>query len=240
MDELVNTGQSDVVCRLAYKYMEMCKVDSSSDSESETNPRWSDVSSKQGFEENWAACKKLQRLSRVNYQQCLDPYDGSSEDSSNSSNKGPKRQRHNGLRMKGRGRRSAVNLPCARREMKEVGAQEDLAEEEVTMRSSSDSELEVSFCSPCRAVTCLKVELSESGFNSRSSLNSPVVPSGTETTDTRIQLGSSQISPRSPESPSFHVAFSKRKFFPPSGDCDEGMQRKRPCISDMEVENFAL
>ncbi|XP_055027527.2 uncharacterized protein [Misgurnus anguillicaudatus] len=239
MDELVNTGQSDVVCRLAFKYM-MCKVDSSSDSESETNPRWSDVSSKQGFEENWAACKKLQRLSRVNYQQCLDPYDGSSEDSSNSSNKGPKRQRHNGLRMKGRGRRSAVNLPCARREMKEVGTQEDLAEEEVTMRSSSDSELEVSFCSPCRAVTCLKVELSESGFNSRSSLNSPVVPSGTETTDTRIQLGSSQISPRSPESPSFHVAFSKRKFFPPSGDCDEGMQRKRPCISDMEVENFAL
>lgn len=80
MEELINTVQSDVVGRLAFKYMvrfgpflfnshylidesvcdqqlktplclmcvlfcqEMCKVDS--DSESDTNPRWSDVSSK--------------------------------------------------------------------------------------------------------------------------------------------------------------------------------------------------
>lgn len=93
MEELINTVQSDVVGRLAFKYMvrfwpfftsfsfflhylidetvckhnvsslhehlkkylslmfvffcqELCKVDSSSDSESDTNPRWSDVSSK--------------------------------------------------------------------------------------------------------------------------------------------------------------------------------------------------
>lgn len=72
MEELVSS-QSDVVGRLAFKYMvrfspfpvylndlsvmsvfnaavvfcqEMCKVDSSSDSESESNPRGSDVSSK--------------------------------------------------------------------------------------------------------------------------------------------------------------------------------------------------
>lgn len=69
MEELISS-QSDVVGRLAFKYMvrvssfivslsvvsvfnasvvfcqEMCKVDSSSDSESESNPRWSDVSSK--------------------------------------------------------------------------------------------------------------------------------------------------------------------------------------------------
>lgn len=166
--------------------------------------------------------------------QCLDPYDGSSEDSSNSSNKGPKRQKHSGFRLKGRGRRSAINAPCPCREMMTQRELTDLRHHgDVQMRSSSDSEPGI--CSPCRAVTRFKVDLSDSGFNTRSSLNSPAVPSGTETS-TRIALRSSTLSPRSPDSFSFHGAFSKRKFFPLSGDADEGMQRKRPCISDMEVE----
>ncbi|XP_056623371.1 uncharacterized protein LOC130436601 isoform X1 [Triplophysa dalaica] len=233
MDELFGTNHSDVVGRLAFKYMEMCKVDSSSDSESETNPRWSDLSNK-GLE-NWAACTKLRRLSGQNYQQCLDPYDGSSEDSSNSWNKGPKRQRHSGLRVKGRGRRSAINALCPRREPTQNELTDVCHHGDVQMRSSSDTE--PSFCSPCRPVTRLKVDLSDSGFNTRSSLNSPALPSGTDTVERsseRVQLGSSAS--RSPDCSSFHAAFSKRKFFPPSGDTDEGMQRKRPCISDMEVE----
>lgn len=73
-------------------------------------------------------------------------------------------------------------------------------------------------------MTGVKADLSDSGFNTRSSLNSPAV---------RIQIAS-------PDSPAFHTAFSKRKFFPPLGDIEDGMQRKRQCISDMEVENVAL
>ncbi|XP_051578927.1 uncharacterized protein LOC127455248 isoform X2 [Myxocyprinus asiaticus] len=238
MEELINTGLSDVVGRLAFKYM-MCKVDSSLDSESETNPRWSDAC-ESSTPEKHAASQKLQRLSGQNYQQCLDPYDGSSEDS-DSSNKGAKRQRPGTLRMKGRGHRSD-------RDVRRAVTRQDLPEHhdvDIQMRSSSDSEQ--GFWSPCQAVTCVKVDLSDSGFNTRSSIISPAVPSGTETslhtTESNskwIQSGWVQASPGSPDSPAFHGAFSKRKFFPPSGDVDEGMRRKRPCISDMEVEHVAF
>ncbi|XP_051723904.1 uncharacterized protein LOC127498521 [Ctenopharyngodon idella] len=223
MEELINTGQSDVVGRLAFKYMEMCKVDSSSDSESDTNPRWSDVSSK-GCEssapENREAPKKLQK----NYQQCLDPYDGSSEDSG-SSDDGVKKQRHGGLRIKGTGRRSSVNP-----QMRRAGTRPD--DPDVQMRSSSDSEV----CNQdCWSVMCAKPDLSDSGFNSRSGLSSPAVPSAPETLLHAAGPSCSRIPSGSPDSPAVHAAFSKRKFFPPSGEVEDGMRRKRQCISDMEV-----
>ncbi|RXN05584.1 lisH domain-containing -like isoform X3 [Labeo rohita] len=241
MEELINTVQSDVVGRLAFKYMEMCKVDSSSDSESESNPRWSDVSSSKGRESGSTpeAPEKDLRFSGQNYQQCLDPYDGSSEDSGSSA-KGSKKQRHGGFRMKGTGRRLALNPSSALRETRRDVTRTDAADlrrVDVQMRSSSDSELETpnqGFWPLCKALTGVKADLSDSGFNTRSSLNSPAVPSGTDAclhAGRRIQSGS-------PDSPAFHAAFSKRKFFPPSGD--DGMQRKRQCISDMEVESVAL
>ncbi|XP_026103172.1 uncharacterized protein LOC113074536 isoform X1 [Carassius auratus] len=216
MEELINS-QSDVVGRLAFKYMEMCKVDSSSDSESESNPRWSDVSSKGCESSAPEAPQKLQRFTGHHYQQSLDPYDGSSEDSGSSA-EGSKKQRLGGLRVKGTSRRSASG---------EVRSRSDAAD--VQMRSSSDSEQETpgqSFCSSCKTLKSVKADLSDSGFNTRSSLNSPAV---TSTRDTG-----------SPDSPALQGAFSKRKFFPPPGDVDDGMQRKRQCISDMELESVAF
>ncbi|XP_018962511.1 lisH domain-containing protein C1711.05-like isoform X1 [Cyprinus carpio] len=215
MEELVSS-QSDVVGRLAFKYMEMCKVDSSSDSESESNPRGSDVSSKGCDSSAPEAPQTLQRFTGQ-HQQSLDPYDGSSEDSGSSA-EGSKKQRLGGFRAKGTGRRSAPG---------EVRARSGAAD--VQMRSSSDSEQETpdqGLCSPCKSLMCVKADLSDSGFNTRSSLNSPAVPSARDTP--------------SPDSPALHAAFSKRKFFPPPGDADDGMQRKRQCISDMEVESVAF
>lgn len=149
--------------------------------------------------------------------QSLDPYDGSSEDSGSSA-EGSKKQRLGGFRAKGTGRRSAPG---------EMRARSGAAD--VQMRSSSDSEQETpdqGLCSPCKSLMCVKADLSDSGFNTRSSLNSPAVPSARDTP--------------SPDSPALHAAFSKRKFFPPPGDADDGMQRKRQCISDMEVESVAF
>ncbi|XP_016335874.1 uncharacterized protein LOC107684175 isoform X1 [Sinocyclocheilus anshuiensis] len=201
MEELINT-QSDAVGRLAFKYMEMCKVDSSSDSESESNPRWSDVSSKGCESSTPEAPQKLQQ----NYQQCLDPYDGSSEDSGSSA-EGSRKQRPGGFRTKGTGRRLTFNPASALRD--ETPA--DLHRVDVQMRSSSDSELE----SPHQG--------SDSGFHTRSSLNSR---------DTSLGLQSA-----SPDSPALHAAFSKRKLFPAS---DDGMLSKRRCVSDVELESGAV
>ncbi|KAK2879263.1 hypothetical protein QQF64_010563 [Cirrhinus molitorella] len=241
MEELINTGQSDIVGRLAFKYMEMCKVDSSSDSESESNPRWSDVSSKGCESSTPEAPEKLLRFSGQNYQQCLDPYDGSSEDSGSSA-KGSKKQRHGWFRMKGTSRRSALNPPSAPRETRRGGTRTDAADlhrVDVQMRSSSDSELETpnqGFWPLCKT----KADLSDSGFNTRSSLNSPAAPSGPHQSLHAADPSGRRIQTGSPDSPVFHAAFSKRKFFPPSGDVDDGMQRKRQCISDMEVESVAF
>lgn len=120
--------------------------------------------------------------------QCLDPYDGSSEDSGSSA-QGSRKQRPGGFRAKGTGRRLTFN-PGRRGEPRA----------DVQMRSSSDSEQD----SPHTA------DLSDSGFRSSRSLG---------------------VRSASPDSPALHAAFSKRKLFPPS---DEGMQRKRQCVSDTE------
>lgn len=149
--------------------------------------------------------------------QCLDPYDGSSEDSG-SSDEGVKKQRHGSVRIKGTGRRSSVNP-----QMKRAGTRPD--DPDVQMRSSSDSE---TLDQDCRSVTCAKPDLSDSGFNSKSGLSSPAVPSAPET------LLRAAGPSGSPDSPAPHV-FSKRKFFPPSGEVEDGMRKKRQCTSDMEV-----
>lgn len=114
--------------------------------------------------------------------------------------------------------------------MRRAGTRPD--DPDVQMRSSSDSEV----CNQdCWSVTCVRPDLSDSGFNSRSGLSSPAVPSAPETLLHAAGPSCSRIPSGSPDSPALHVAFSKRKFFPPSGEVEDGMRRKRQCISDMEV-----
>ncbi|CAM4641708.1 unnamed protein product [Leuciscus chuanchicus] len=157
MEELI-TGQSDVVGRLAFKYMEMCKVDSSSDSESDTNPRRSDVSTK-GWENSAPESREAPKRLQKNYQQCLDPYDGSSEDSG-SSDEGVQKRRPRG----------AVRRRAGIRDHPDV-----------LMRSSSDSDTQ----SQCWPEVCVRLDLSDSGIHTRSGLSSPApdpFPSGSRDT----------------------------------------------------------
>ncbi|KAG1952297.1 hypothetical protein F2P79_010229 [Pimephales promelas] len=144
MEELIIP--SDAVGRLAFKYMEMCKVDSSSDSESDTSPRWSDVSTK-GWDNSAPESREAPEKLQKNYQQCLDPYDGSSEDSG-SSDGGVQKRRPRG--------------PVRRR----AGIRDH---PDVLMRSSSDSDSQ----SRCWPEVCVRLDLSDSGIHTRSGLSSP-------------------------------------------------------------------
>ncbi|KAM6912240.1 uncharacterized protein FYW49_010752 [Xenentodon cancila] len=80
------------VDQLTFKYMEMCKVESSTDSDSEISPRWSDTSTL-GCVSSASECGASRRGVSLTHKSTgkhaccslfLDPYDGSSEDSDGS------------------------------------------------------------------------------------------------------------------------------------------------------------
>ncbi|XP_057715899.1 uncharacterized protein LOC130931267 [Corythoichthys intestinalis] len=88
----LNPGPSDQTSnieQLAFKYKEKCKVESSTDSDSEISPRWSDTSTMEcvsSAPESGSLRWTLPLLhGKTERQRCyslfLDPYDGSSEDS---------------------------------------------------------------------------------------------------------------------------------------------------------------
>ncbi|KAG9268216.1 hypothetical protein AMEX_G17163 [Astyanax mexicanus] len=146
----IRSDQRDPVTvdRLAFKYMEMCKVDSTSDSESDTSPRWSDASSKSfqggtGLKRPTLPQKPFGR----HYQQTLDPYDGSSEDSASSAD-GAKRQKRGGFRVKGRSCSRMAANPLPSHEVRRPGLRDSVPViqfGDIHMRSSSDSELKIHF-----------------------------------------------------------------------------------------------
>ncbi|XP_036449253.1 uncharacterized protein LOC118823638 [Colossoma macropomum] len=227
-DRFVPRGP-DAVDRLAFKYMEMCKVDSSSDSESDVSPRWSDASSK-----SLQLCTSLKRPALPqkpfgrHYQQSLDPYDGSSEDSTSSTDCS-KRQKNGGFRTKGRGRRAAPH-PAPLLEVRRPGSRDGVAivhNADVQMRSSSDSELKAinqgDFLP--RARKCANGEILE-----KHPLYSSVVPFGRETS---FQLTDDLL-----KSPTHPGTLSKRKLFGTLGDSEEYMHRKKQCITQMETETI--
>ncbi|XP_011616729.1 uncharacterized protein [Takifugu rubripes] len=95
--QLNNSDHSDVpstVEQLSFKYMEMCKVESSTDSDSEISPRWSDTSTL-GCMSSTPETPTLKLMhkprGRHDCSLLLDPYDGSSEDSDESDLTAPRR-----------------------------------------------------------------------------------------------------------------------------------------------------
>ncbi|KAM7376002.1 hypothetical protein PAMP_005755 [Pampus punctatissimus] len=108
--------------QLAFKYM-MCKVGSSTDSDSEISPRWSDTST-MGCVSSAPESGSLERtLPRAHkpagrhgcYSLFLDPYDGSSEDSDESnidvSSRRTRQQGKGGCRFSSRSRRFILHPP---------------------------------------------------------------------------------------------------------------------------------
>ncbi|XP_056282845.1 uncharacterized protein LOC130201764 [Pseudoliparis swirei] len=152
--------------QLAYKYMELCKVESSTDSDSEISPRWSDTSTL-GCVSSTPESGTFRRtlpLTRTPagrhgcYSLFLDPYDGSSEDSDESNldvgvtSRQTRQQGKSGggggCRFLGRRRRFLFHHPAsvALREVAKNGTRDPVTEPQqhlpdVQMKCGSDSEL---------------------------------------------------------------------------------------------------
>ncbi|KAM3594803.1 uncharacterized protein V6R79_014440 [Siganus canaliculatus] len=149
--------------QLAFRYMEMCKVESSTDSDSEISPRWSDTSTmgcvsstpESGtFKWTLPSIRKPAGR-RGSYSVFLDPYDGSSEDSDESTvNVGVSsrrtRQQGEGLRgggcqFPGRGGRFILQHPVSFRDVVKTGLSDHVMEQQhvvdVQMKCGSDSEM---------------------------------------------------------------------------------------------------
>ncbi|XP_061072004.1 uncharacterized protein LOC133106279 isoform X2 [Conger conger] len=247
-------GQRSTGCvdRLAFKYM-MCKVESSTDSESDTSPRWSDTSTKgcvSSTPESRTTHKTLMFIPKPGRHQLpsLDPYDGSSEDSG-SSKCGPKGQRQGGCRMRSRGRRGTTNTATFTR-----GAQAStpaLPALDVQMRSSSDSEIrtvDLGLLSPRGHKGHVKELAVDSGMHTESSHCTPGVFAYVGVTPVRLpespahksQTGSHRLHPKSPSSPTSLKSLPKRKSCFPGAEAGERGLRKRQCVMDMDVSHFPL
>ncbi|XP_039992313.1 uncharacterized protein LOC120794964 isoform X2 [Xiphias gladius] len=144
--------------QLALKYL-MCKVESSTDSDSEISPRWSDTST-MGCVSSAPECGTVRRTLPLKpaarhgcYSLFLDPYDGSSEDSDESnidvgvSRRTRQQGQGGGCRFSGRSRRFILHHPAsvALREMMRSGMRDPVTEQQhlldVQMKCGSDSEL---------------------------------------------------------------------------------------------------
>ncbi|KAJ7989273.1 hypothetical protein DPEC_G00317770 [Dallia pectoralis] len=138
--------------KLAFKYMDMCKVVSSTESESDVSPLWSDTST-MGCVSSAESCRPLRKtltcshkpIGRyLHHSTSVDPYDGSSEDSDESMC-GPGRVRQSNCRHWGRTQKRPVHHPAVNlQEVIRSGGLSpgptELHLVDVQMRSMSDSE----------------------------------------------------------------------------------------------------
>ncbi|XP_026195566.1 uncharacterized protein LOC113148198 isoform X3 [Anabas testudineus] len=207
---------------LAFKYMEMCKVDT--DSDSEISPRWSDTSTV-GCVSIAPQSETLQTLQLKPaarhgcYSLFLDPYDGSSEDSDESNiNDGVSRRTKQrgkggggGCRFSGRSRTFVLHHPAsvARREVVKTGMRDPATEQQhlfdIQMKCGSDSEATIS-----------------------STPHTPVGGSSSQVLDSSSERSPSPCNVRS---------IYKRKLGLHGADVVELGQRKRQCVVNMEDQD---
>ncbi|XP_010877818.1 uncharacterized protein LOC105015990 [Esox lucius] len=241
--------------KLAFKYKDMCKVVSSTDSESDVSPRWSDTST--------MGCASSATESRRPHQKTLtcshkpvgryfchplsDPYDGSSEDSDGSmSGPGGPRQgsrRYRARAQKRTGHHPAVNLQEVIRSGGLTDGPTELHLVDVQMRSTSDSELWT--CSSLETpLACNRfrwegpvAEMSaDSGVITARS--TPGTPGSVTNVEAETSVRSIQTPGRSADSP-VPLSLFKRKFSLPGVQIVEAEtrqefgHRKRQCFTTM-------
>ncbi|XP_048831651.1 uncharacterized protein LOC125708130 isoform X2 [Brienomyrus brachyistius] len=244
---------SSSVDRLAFKYM-MCKVESSTDSGSDTSPRWSDTSSKgrvstrhkSGPPRKMLTC--AQKPAGRHHLISLDPYDGSSEDSEMSDDE-PRMMRQGVSKLRSRCRRGNTNFASFPKDARKCVARPNvvaLPPADVQMKSSSDSEVRMGdpgLLSPRAAMPQIGVETPvDSGVHTESPLCTPAIsyvgatPLGLLGSPSR-QTG---LYRQHGESPSFLEIFPKRKSCLPGAEVGERGLRKRQRVVDMELGPLSL
>ncbi|KAL0969614.1 hypothetical protein UPYG_G00229850 [Umbra pygmaea] len=253
---LLQNGPSSVD-KLAFKYMELCKVVSSTDSESDVSPRCSDTST-MGCVSSPAESRKPvvktptcvhKPMGRyLTHSLCVDPYDGSSEDSDESSGC-PRRPRQGSCRYWGMRQRRTNHNPTVN--LKEVirggglrAGPPELHVVDIQMRSASESEIwicnQLAAPSPCDNLewkTPVTGNSSDTGVVSAKS--TPCTPGSLPfvgvATSIQVPRGSSEKDLDKP----INMCFFKRKFSLPGVDSAEAQQehahRKRQCVTKMEM-----
>ncbi|XP_028826028.1 uncharacterized protein LOC114784634 [Denticeps clupeoides] len=220
--------------------MEMCKVDSSTDSETDASPRWSDASSK-GFASSATVRRTALRLP-VSYKPSgwhhlqLDPYDGSSEDSEASADcfRRPKLAIS---RLRGRIRRGPINpVPFLREALITVPKEETNDHHPEDIHMSSDCEIQATcqeVLSPCMDVSGPE----DSGVLIKSASTSPTFV-GQPVICSQSNQGKQDIPAphHKSKSPSFQSAQPKKRLFLPPGEMGGCCQRKRLRVANKKDE----
>ncbi|XP_019953566.2 uncharacterized protein [Paralichthys olivaceus] len=247
--------------QLAFKYMDMCKVESSTDTDSEISPRWSDTSTMglvSSAPESGTLRRTLKPAARHGCSSLfLDPYDGSSEDSDESHfDAGVSRRTRQqgggggGRRFLGRSRRFILHhpAPVALRDVMKDGTRDPV---DVQMKCGSDSELWVyeldtlpshgdkDVCgnlvandfTACAQTMDIELQLHDSGLLASRS-STPHTPGPLTPAGGGSSWMLDSSSERSP-SPCDLRSLYKRKLGPPGA---EVAQRKRQCVVNMEEE----
>ncbi|XP_012692235.1 uncharacterized protein LOC105908299 [Clupea harengus] len=254
-DKHVHRGP-DRVDILTFKYKEMCKMDSSSDSESDASPRWSDTSSK-GNVSGAAERRAAQKLPSLTHKPtgwhnvCIDPYDGSSEDSCSSMN-GSRRPKKGTCRFWGKFRRGTAMHGPLPKEAKRSGTTDGAGGSHFgDIHMSSDSEIDFTNQNgnwPSSDVKDSKAGvLEDSGVFTRSPSDPPGPALSTVGGDcVRAVRGSSnendQETPtpqlQSPDCTTGYDSLSKRKLVLPQGEMGY-WHRKRQCMTKVEEESHS-
>ncbi|XP_061824213.2 uncharacterized protein [Nerophis lumbriciformis] len=228
-------GQKSNMEQLANKYM-MCKVESSTDSDSEISPRWSDTSTMECVSSAPESGTLKQTLPLMReppgkhgcYSLFLDPYDGSSEDSDDTDvpSRRTRQQGKGGGRLSRKNRRFILHHPAAigfRQLVKTPPEQQHLVD--VHMKCVEDSEVWL----------CELVSLSSQADLYRGG-PAEEMPTGS---DVKVKLFDdsalpSTLSARSPGKPCNLRVLFKRKLAVPAAEGLELGHRKRPCVVNME------
>ncbi|XP_024293564.1 uncharacterized protein LOC112262092 [Oncorhynchus tshawytscha] len=245
-DSLVESGPSSMD-KLAFKYMELCKVESSTDSESDVSPRWSDTSTMGCGSSAAESRQPIQRMLTCSHKPVgryswlslsLDPYDGSSEDSDESI-AGPRRPRQGSCRYWGRSQRRNNHTPIPKEVIKSGGPTEPHLID-VQMRSASDSELwtcshmdTMSSCSHSKGRGPVAETSADSVLTTKSSPCTPVFPTfvGAATSVPKVQ-----ITEKSPDSTIPLRGVFKRKLSLPGAEAlQDCYHRKKQCVTKMEA-----
>ncbi|XP_041928718.1 uncharacterized protein LOC121693391 [Alosa sapidissima] len=244
-DKHVHRGP-DRVDILTFKYKEMCKMDSSSDSESDASPRWSDTSSK-GNVSSAAERKAAQKLPSMTHKPtgwhnvCIDPYDGSSEDSCTSTNDS-RRPKKGSCRFWVKFRRgSAMHGPLPK-EVKRSGPADGAGD----IHMLSDPEIDITNQKghwPSSDVNGSEAKvLEDSGVFTKSLSDSPSPVLLTDGGDCVQSLhgpsneNSQETGTQPPDYISGHDSLFKRKLFPAQGEMGY-WNRKRQCVTKMGRES---
>ncbi|KAF7201631.1 uncharacterized protein [Nothobranchius furzeri] len=252
LQDLSDRRAPNSVDQLSFSYTEMCKMDSSTESDSEISPKWSDTSTLECVSRTSQRASTYKSAGRhASYSLFLDPYDGSSEDSDESNISSRLRQQGKvcGCRLSGRRRRPVLHHSA---KLVKNGMTGSLIAQQTTVPDPGDvqrkcrSDSELWDC----GLDTLSSYSDRDGCGNMTEERAPSSLMDIQTIDVELQLNDFPISglPISSKGSSCQMlnccserscvscngSLSKRKVDRSGADAAELGLRKRQCVLNME------